>query len=643
MNKRKIGLISEHASPLAALGGVDSGGQNVYVGELARHLGLLGYEVDVFTRWDDARLPQVVQWTTNVRVVHVKAGPITFVRKEELLPFMGEFTRGVLAFSREQGNPYKLFHANFFMSALVAADIKKLLGTPFVVTFHALGKVRRQHQGDADQFPAERISIEERVIDEADHIIAECTQDRDDLVELYDANPANISIVPCGVNTNDFYPIDRLLARMVLNLNPQERIILQLGRMVPRKGVDNVIEAVARLNKQHKTPARLLVVGGESDDPDPERTPEIARLSELASRLGIKRKVTFVGRKGREALKYYYSAADVFVSTPWYEPFGMTPLEAMACGTPVIGSNVGGIKFSVADGKTGYLVTPKNPVELADRLHELFSNQKLQSYFRQNALHRVNSLFTWSKVAHMVSDLYEKVAFTYETQDTFHESKLTIIDQSFTSAIETIRKSSRLLRLPIMDATAAIVQSLSSGGKVLACGNGGSATQAQHFAGELVGRFMNEDRPGLPVMALTADGGIITAWANDVGYDHVFSRQVEAYGRTGDVLVAISTSGNSPSIIEALKHAREKGLTSIALLGKSGGDAVEKADIPILVPSYNTQRIQEMHIHILHLLCELVEKQLFAGKPAERNLAEMLPKAAGFSRVGGFVSSHRKA
>jgi len=367
--------------------------------------------------------------------------------------------------------------------------------------------------------------------------------------------------------------------------------------------------------------ARLLIVGGESDDPDPEKTPEIGRLSEIARKLGVKRKVTFVGRRGRDTLKYYYSAADVFVTVPWYEPYGMTPLEAMACGTPVIGSNVGGVKYSVVEGKTGYLVPPKDPAALADKLHELFTNRKLSNYFQHNALHRVSTNFTWSKIANSVSNLYEKVITDYETADEFHENKLSIIEESFTSAVEIIQKSSHLLRLPIRDAASTIAHTLSHGGKILVCGNGGSAAEAQHFASELVGRFQIKERPGLPVVSLTADTSILTAWANDIGYDQVFARQVEAYGQPGDVLIGLSTSGNSINIIEAFKKAHEKNIVTIGLLGKSGGDMIEEADVTILVPSYDTQRIQEMHLHIIHTLCELVEKNLFALRPMEKRVS----------------------
>ncbi len=357
---RRVALISEHASPLAVAGGIDSGGQNIYVGQVARQLAAAGYEVDVLTRRDAAELPRAVEVARGVRVVHVDAGPARPIPKEELLPHMAAFTEEAARLATGT-RPYDLVHANFWMSGLVAAELRGRLGLPFVITFHALGRVRRLHQREADRFPEERTAIEERIVHEADHVIAECPQDEEDLVRLYNADPSRITIVPCGFDPTEIWPISKPLARIVLGLSPDEPILLQLGRMVPRKGVDTVISALARLRELSDLRPRLLVVGGESEEPDPGRTPEIARLAEVARREGVEDQVVFVGRRDRDQLKYYYSAADLFVSTPWYEPFGITPLEAMACGTPVIGSNVGGIKFSVRDGETGYLVPPRDP------------------------------------------------------------------------------------------------------------------------------------------------------------------------------------------------------------------------------------------------------------------------------------------
>lgn len=412
--KKKIAFISEHASPLATLGGVDSGGQNVYVAELAKNLGNRNYEIDIFTRWDDESLPPVVNWLPGVRVVHVKAGPVSFTPKEELLQHMDEFTQNVLSFIGEEGIQYELIHANFFMSALVAAKLKEILDIPFVVTFHALGHVRRIHQKDQDKFPPERLQIEEDMVRKADQIIAECPQDMEDLIRYYQASPEKISIIPCGFSPAEFYPISQTLSRIILNLDPEEKIILQLGRMVPRKGVDNVVKALGKLKKMQKK-VRLIVVGGETDSPDPILCPELARLQEIAINENVLDLITFVGRKNRDVLKYYYSAADIFITTPWYEPFGITPLEAMACGTPVIGSNVGGIKYSVINARTGYLVPPNDPDALAKKINRLIFNPALLKNMKLNAIKRVNSLFTWANVAKMVDNMYGKLLVPAQT------------------------------------------------------------------------------------------------------------------------------------------------------------------------------------------------------------------------------------
>lgn len=403
----RIALISEHASPLAVLGGQDCGGQNVYVGHVAKNLAALGYEVDVFTRRDSRDVSTVVPWSRGVRIVHLAAGPAKFVPKEEMLPFMGDFTRCLLEFCTRSRLRYDLIHANFWMSGLVAADVKGAIGTPFVITFHALGRVRRQHQRAADRFPDERFAIEDRIVAEADAIVAECPQDEEDLICLYNADPTRIRVVPCGFEKSELWPIRKSVARTALGFEVNEPLLLQLGRMVPRKGVDNVIRGLAALRDRHGINARLIVVGGEADVPDPRKTPEIGRLEGVAEEAGVSEAVTFVGRRRGHFLRYYYSAADLFISTPWYEPFGITPVEAMACGTPVIGSNVGGIKFTVRDGETGYLVPPNDPAALAERIAHLYGHPQLMKVFRAQAIRRANDLFTWQAVTRALAQLYE--------------------------------------------------------------------------------------------------------------------------------------------------------------------------------------------------------------------------------------------
>ncbi|MBW4419788.1 MAG: glycosyltransferase [Myxacorys californica WJT36-NPBG1] len=605
---KRIALISEHASPFGVLGGVDSGGQNVYVGQIAKHLAQRGYEVDIFTRCDRALLPEVAQWIEGVRLIHVPAGPATEVRKEDLLPYMATFTKYVLKFC--QSVHYDLIHANFWMSGLVAAEIKRKLNIPFVITFHALGRVRRFHQGTADDFPDERFEIEDQLVQAADRIIAECPQDEADLIQLYNADPHKITIIPCGFDPTEFWCLDKALARAALGILPDERIVLQLGRMVPRKGVDTAIGGFAQFCQTSSTPARLIVVGGEEHDADPRIAKEVNRLAAIADHRGIRDRVQFVGRKGREVLRYYYSAADVFITTPWYEPFGITPLEAMACGTPVIGSNVGGIKFSVVDGETGYLVPPNQPDAIAHRLTHLYDHPNLLATLSRQAVTRAKEHFTWQRVTDAIATLYRSVLISSApTQDA-----LTVIDQGFTKAIDSLHTAQHSLQSEIIEAATLVKDCFAQGGKVLICGNGGSAADAQHCAAEFVGRFKLENRPGLPAIALTADSAILTAWSNDVGFDQVFARQVEALAQPPDVLIGISTSGRSKNLIRAFEVARDRNIRCLGILGGDGGTARSRCDLSIVVPATDAQHVQEVQMVVIHLLCELVEAWIMAGQ-----------------------------
>jgi glycosyltransferase involved in cell wall biosynthesis len=404
-------MISEHASPLAATGSVDAGGQNVYVAHTARQLSALGYEIDIFTRRDDPALPTVVRWHPNVRIIHVDAGPARFVRKEELLPLMADFAERVVRIARaaEAGdNGYELCHAHFFMSGLVARKLKEACGIPYVVTFHALGRVRLMHQAN-DDFPRHRGVLEQRVMDDADAIVAECPQDALDLQTHYEVDDRVITTVPCGFDPREFPLVPRDDARAELGVPLDRTVLLQLGRMVPRKGVDDVIRAVGHLRRDHGLDPLLMIVGGNSDAPDPVATPEIGRLLAIAEREGVQANVRFFGRRPREVLHRYYAAADVFVTTPWYEPFGITPVEAMACGVPVVGSRVGGIQHTVQDGRTGFLVEPKDPPALARRIAQLTSDPAIPRLFGRRARRRAYQLYTWQTIARQLDVLYARV------------------------------------------------------------------------------------------------------------------------------------------------------------------------------------------------------------------------------------------
>lgn len=636
---KQIALISEHASPLSVLGGVDCGGQNLYVGQVAKGLAAMGYDVDVFTCRDSDILPETAEWVNGVRIVHVPAGPPTFVRKEDLLPYMTEFTDYVIKFCRCQRKAYDLIHANFWMSGLVAAELKHKLGIPFVMTFHALGRVRRQHQRQADKFPDVRFEVEDRIVVEADHIVAEAPQDEEDLIRLYNADPSKITIIPCGFDQTELWPISKALARISLGLPPDGRVILHVGRMLPRKGIDTVIRGFACLLKEHYIDAKLLIVGGESDEPDPTSTPEIGRLQGIARDEGVTDLVTFVGRRGRDTLKYYYSAADIFVTTPWYEPFGITPVEAMACGTPVVGSNVGGIKFTVRDSETGYLVPPNNPQALAEKLAHLYRHPQLLTVFGRQAVQRVNDLFTWQKVTKALSALYESVLIANQPERWAHHDQAAVVDRGFDQAMEVMQETRRRLRTLVLEAAQTVSGCFVRGGKVLICGEGDSSADAEYLAASFVSRFRSADRPGLPALSLNAGSAYLRS---DPAGDAMFARQVETFGQPDDVLIGISTTGLSRPFLQAFKAAQRRGLRTIALVGLHAAEHRRLADIVLMVPSSDRCSIEEVHLVLLHLLCGLVDERLAiddrlaTADPAVRTVWELprrtLPNRR--SRVG---------
>jgi len=372
--------------------------------------------------------------------------------------------------------------------------------------------------------------------------------------------------------------------------------------MVPRKGVATAVEAVAELTRRGVGPLRLVVVGGSS--PDPTEDPYVAELAALAARLGVADRVTFTGRIDHADLPQVYGAADVFVTTPWYEPFGITPLEAMACGLPVVGSNVGGIKFSVRDGESGFLVPPRDPAALADRLAELHALPGLAASLAENARRRAEDLFTWSAVAESLLGLYEAVLGGGGSRP---EPVVPHLSRAIDDLVALLARTADL-DSAVAAAARALADTLVGGGRILVAGNGGSAAEAQHLAAELVGRFLASDRPALDVLALTADSVTLTAWANDVGFADVFARQVEGLGHRGDALVGLSTSGRSENLVRAFRTARRQGVTTVGLLGNDGGPLAALSDVAVVVPSRDTQRIQEVHALLVHVICSLVEE-----------------------------------
>ena len=380
----RIAMVSEHASPLAAVGGVDSGGQNVHVESLARAFGRAGHDVTVYTRRDSAELPDRVRTADGVLVEHLDAGPAAPVPRDELLPFVGQLGSELAA--RFAADPPDLVHAHFWMSGLAALSATRDLDVPVVQTFHALGVTKRRFQGRQDTSPPVRIRMERALARDVDRIVATCTDEVGELVRLGAARN-RITVVPSGVDVDQFSPDGPAAER-----GDRPRVLC-IGRLVPRKGFDTVLRALVGVPE-----AELIIAGGPAADAL-AGDPEAARLTRLAERFGVADRVRLVGAVARPDVPALLRSADLVVCTPWYEPFGIVPLEAMACGVPVVASAVGGFLDTVVAGATGTLVPPRRPDRLAAAMRRLLAEPFWREAYGTAGVDRARSRYSWDRIA----------------------------------------------------------------------------------------------------------------------------------------------------------------------------------------------------------------------------------------------------
>ncbi|MEV6966106.1 glycosyltransferase [Hamadaea sp. NPDC051192] len=396
----RLALISEHANPMAPPGGVDAGGQNVHVEALATALGRRGHEVTVYTRRDGPHLPETMTAPGGFRVVHVPAGPAERIPRDGLLPFMGEFGRRLA--ERWSIDAPDVVHAHFWMSGVAALEAAKVrLGEPIplVATFHALGTVKRRMQGAADTSPADRIGLETMVATSADRVIA---QSADEVAELrrVGVRRKRIAVVPSGVDTEHFRPAD---GEPAARADGRHARLLSVGRLVPRKGYADIIRALRTVPD-----AELLIAGGPAQG-HLGRDPEARRLVEAAIEAGVGDRLRLLGAVDRWRMPTLYQAVDVVVCAPAYEPFGMTPLEAMACGTPVVAYAVGGLTDSVVHGASGLLVEPGNVPRLAGAIRQLLDDEPLRYAYAADGLRRVREGYPWTRIAEQAEAVYRSV------------------------------------------------------------------------------------------------------------------------------------------------------------------------------------------------------------------------------------------
>jgi D-inositol-3-phosphate glycosyltransferase len=389
----RIAMVSEHASPLAVLGGVDAGGQNVHVAALATALARLGDDVVVHTRRDDPQLPRRVQLSPGVEVDHVDAGPPTEVPKDELLQYMGAFADDLRA--QWIADPPDVVHAHFWMSGLAALDAAEDLGIPIVHTFHALGTVKRRHQGDRDTSPPSRIAHETRIARSVDRIVATCSDEVFELLRM-GVDRRRVTVVPCGVDLKQFGTQTSLAGDG--QAGPPR--FVAACRLVERKGLADAITALADV------PGAELHVAGGPEAGALAADPEAQRLRALAERLGVADRLMLRGRVGRDAMPALLRSADAVVCVPWYEPFGIVPLEAMACGVPVIATAVGGQKDSVVHGVTGVHVPPRDPAALAGAMRRLLEQPERRREYGANGAKRARLRYGFDRIARSTRDVY---------------------------------------------------------------------------------------------------------------------------------------------------------------------------------------------------------------------------------------------
>ena len=389
-----IAVISVHTSPLARPGTRDSGGMNVYIRELSREMGRRAHTMDIFTRRVDRDTPQVTVIDERTRVIQIEAGEPE-AAKGAVVGHLPQFCDGVLDFQRVDGRTYDLVHSHYWLSGAVGRVLKAEWDVPHVVMFHTLGEAKNRHHIN-EREPAHRIQGEREVARATDRVICASEGEKEMLVSLYGVPSHRISVVPCGVDTERFRPMSRSRVRRTLGLAADEPIVLFVGRIERLKGIDVLLRAAAQMQDTF----RLLVVGGDEKDAARKR-----ELTALARDLGIGEKVSFLDAVPHDRLAHYYNAADICVVPSYYESFGLVALEAMACGVPVIASRVGGLKETVQDGRTGYLVPWHCPEPFAERLELLLSNESLRRSLGREA-RAAAERFRWSNVAARVELIY---------------------------------------------------------------------------------------------------------------------------------------------------------------------------------------------------------------------------------------------
>jgi len=404
----RVAMFSVHSCPLAPLGGRETGGMNVYVRELSRFLGQQGIAVDVYTRRQDPWEPTVVPFGPRARVIHLPAGPAAPYAKHRVWDHLPEFVEGVLAFATSQDVHYDLLHSHYWLSGWVALQLRQLWALPMVYMSHTLGYPKNAAAQQVwEQEPPRRLLVEYEILKHTDALVAESPASKQHMVQEYGVDPARVQIIPCGVDTLLFHPQNRQQARRALALPEAAPLVLFVGRLQPLKGLDTLLRAMHLVRQQYPT-LQGLIVGGGLDAGDPHEAAELERLRELAAHLELTPHLTFIKAQPQETLVQYYTAADVFVLPSHYESFGMVALEAMACGTPVVASQVGGLTSTVVHERTGLLAPVGDWQTFARAISRVLASPTLRDMWGYASVQRAQT-YAWPRVVERNVQLYHRL------------------------------------------------------------------------------------------------------------------------------------------------------------------------------------------------------------------------------------------
>jgi D-inositol-3-phosphate glycosyltransferase len=411
--RQAIALISEHGDPAAEIGKDAAGGQNVYVRQVGESLAKLGWQVDMFTRKSSPNDESIVEHSPHCRTIRLTAGPECYIPRDELFQYMPEFVTAFGKFQQKEGINYPLAHTNYWMSGWVGLELQRRQNIQLIHTYHSLGAVKYQSVSEIPEIAQTRLAVEKQILEQAHCVVATSPQEMEDLETLV-SRLGKIDVIPCGTDVSTFRPISKADAKKQLGIGTKEKVVLYVGRFDKRKGIETLIRATGELRAQLEQGEeidpqhlKLLVVGGS--DPNEADGAERQRIEEIVTELDLTANTEFVGMVGHDRLALYYTAADVCVIPSHYEPFGLVAIEAMACGTPVVASAVGGLKFTVISEETGLLVSPHDVSAFAHAIERILTDDLWARKIRKQASTRVHQNFSWTGVAIQLSDLYRRL------------------------------------------------------------------------------------------------------------------------------------------------------------------------------------------------------------------------------------------